>query len=59
MYIKKKDIGNRKYCEGCPYFKLKIESIYSDDFLDDLDGIVVTCEHHNICYRINSIVHEE
>lgn len=56
MYIKKKDIDNLKYCEGCPYFKLKIESIYADD---DLDGVVVTCEHHDICYRINLKVHKE
>lgn len=57
MYIKKKDIGNRKYCEGCPYFKLKVDNrLFADS---ELCGIIVTCEHYDICYRINLKVRKE
>jgi len=50
MYIKKKDIGGLTHCDGCPHFNLKTENIYADN---DLDGIVLECESHDACYRIN------
>ena len=50
MYIKKEDIGGIVYCKECPYFKLKTESIFSDN---DLNGVVLTCENHDACFRIN------
>lgn len=58
MYIEKKYIGGLKYCEDCPYFKLKTDScLYADS--DELRGIIVKCEHHDICYRIDLKVCEE
>lgn len=54
MYIEteKKNIGGLKYCEGCPYFKLEVmdNNLYSDG---ELHGVVVTCEHVDICFRID------
>lgn len=57
MYIEKKNIGGLKYCEGCPYFKLKIDNrLFADG---ELYGLIVTCEHYNICSRINLRVCKE
>lgn len=51
MYIEKKNICGLKYCEGCPYFKLKVNShLYADG---ELCGVIVTCEHYDICDRID------
>lgn len=64
MYIEKKNIGGLKYCEGCPYFKLKTDNcLYADSELRGINifknGIIVKCEHHDICYRIDLKVCEE
>ena len=57
MYIEKKNIGGLKYCEGCPYFKLKIENRLFED--SELCRILVTCAHYDICSRINIRVCKE